>query len=666
MAVAWPSAVPFTCDINSLTESDQDVLVRFKPDFGLEKLRPRTSTYISIIKYQKVLTTTQWDILMAFYRSDCKNGSQQFTTNHPRTSVAITAQFNTMPTMRSLDSSKVVQATIELIVTPTTSLPSSLVGYSAESTQFFLRLATVPTTARRTAYATLIDSLVAANVWQQLDALYILAAADAATANTNLKQSAGTLTPVNAPAFTVDKGYLPNGATSSYLNTGINTSTFGGHYTTTSGTYFGWAGPFSPLKQGTNTGLACSFIIGINEPGGNQDSIGPSMFGSGEAFGCQVNDGSTFNVPIGIAASGLYAGDRSGTTVGAYYNGVQLGTATHAGAALFNSNVLIGTAQDTTVANNYSPNNIAAAGFGGSLGLSGQVALYSAINTYLSTVGFISSDPYTAFINRLQTTPSGPRQTLYQTLINNLISDGVWQKLDVLWVLAAADSVTARTNLVQDRYVANRGGGGGGGDLSVSGPTFTTDRGYTMVATNNNTNNFGTPLYDPSDPTRALGNAKFLQNDAHCMLWQLAEGQFNDEETTFNNNHTCGMLIQPRGTSNQAFGEINTDESIGSGNATVSSVTSAIGMFTVTRSVASFCTLYVHQGAAPGTVQSGVQNRVSKALAGADAGGPAPWTLGSQATRQYAAASIGRSLTATDEQNLYNRLYAYLHAVGAA
>ena len=120
----WPSSVPFTCDINSLKEADLDVTARFKPDWGIEKLRPRSSSYIQTLSYTKVLTLAQWDNLLTFYRFDCKNGTQTFTSTHPRKGTAMTAQFSGIPEMQTLDSALVVRAAISLTLLPQVPDPS--------------------------------------------------------------------------------------------------------------------------------------------------------------------------------------------------------------------------------------------------------------------------------------------------------------------------------------------------------------------------------------------------------------------------------------------------------------------------------------------------------------------------------------------------------------
>ncbi|MDO8408895.1 MAG: hypothetical protein Q7S93_02370 [Phenylobacterium sp.] len=67
----------------------------------------------------------------------------------------------------------------------------------------------------------LVSALKAAGVWARLDALFVMAAADAQAAGLNWAAPGGaSLTPVNSPDFAPDLGYQGDGATS-YLETGF-------------------------------------------------------------------------------------------------------------------------------------------------------------------------------------------------------------------------------------------------------------------------------------------------------------------------------------------------------------------------------------------------------------------------------------------------------------
>lgn len=114
----WPVSVPTSCNLNTLNEQDEDVLARFKPEVGVEKLRQRTNLLIQLITYEKVMTTTQWDALLSFYRTDCKNGALAFNGTHPRKGAAIVAQWTSKPVMASMDSHAFVNVSIAYTILP--------------------------------------------------------------------------------------------------------------------------------------------------------------------------------------------------------------------------------------------------------------------------------------------------------------------------------------------------------------------------------------------------------------------------------------------------------------------------------------------------------------------------------------------------------------------
>ena len=114
----WPTTVPTSCNISSLNEQDDDVLARFKPEVGVEKLRQRTSLTIQMITYEKVMTLTQWNALMTFYRVDCKQGALAFSGTHPRKGTAVVAQWTQKPSMQSMDSATYVNVSIAYTILP--------------------------------------------------------------------------------------------------------------------------------------------------------------------------------------------------------------------------------------------------------------------------------------------------------------------------------------------------------------------------------------------------------------------------------------------------------------------------------------------------------------------------------------------------------------------
>jgi hypothetical protein len=167
----------------------------------------------------------------------------------------------------------------------------AVAAYCPQARALFARLATPPAPARAAAYDAMIRALLAAGVWSKLDALYLLAAADAATALTNLKQSSYGLTAVNSPAFTADRGYTGNGTTQ-YLNPGFTPSTASGQYTQNSASIFWWMRTRITVGAGADA-------VGVYRVGRHRQRLfGPDGSGhwhpaqqhvGGRPFGCRVS-----------------------------------------------------------------------------------------------------------------------------------------------------------------------------------------------------------------------------------------------------------------------------------------------------------------------------------------------------------------------------------------
>lgn len=107
------------------------------------------------------------------------------------------------------------------------SLQGASSPYDPAANALFAAMTTPPDAARKTLINNMIVSLKASGVWALLDCLYVLAAADNQAARLNWK-APGTFTasPVNSPAFVVDRGYTGDGS-SSLLDSGFNPATTG-------------------------------------------------------------------------------------------------------------------------------------------------------------------------------------------------------------------------------------------------------------------------------------------------------------------------------------------------------------------------------------------------------------------------------------------------------
>lgn len=248
---------------------------------------------------------------------------------------------------------------------------SSSSGFSAETTQFFDRLITMPSSSRQTTYSTLIDGLVSAGVWAKLDALFMYAAADAATSLTNLVQVShgGFLdTGTGTPTFTADRGWSGNGAPGQRdVNMNFNPSTAAGHYT-------------------QNDAMFCAWQIGTTQE--NELFLADTLNDSKIELFPKWSDGNTYWAVNGTEitttapanSGGFWLGQRTASNASELRrNDVSVGTSASASTALSNSSIVL-----KPVAN-----IVGCAGVGASLSSAQQTSLYNALNSYLTAIGAV-------------------------------------------------------------------------------------------------------------------------------------------------------------------------------------------------------------------------------------------------------------------------------------
>ena len=228
--------------------------------------------------------------------------------------------------------------------------------------------------------ATLIDGLVSDGVWAKLDALYVLAQQNATDSLLNLVGTSYSLTVgFGSPVFTTYVGYsFPTGG--SYFDTNFNTSTAPSpKYTQNSASFGVWS--YAVVTE--------NFAVMGNGAAGAASILYPSF--SGSAFYARVNDSTAGSVPT-PGSKGVFAGDRSSSAnVVPYWNGVSQGAVTSTSGAPINGDFAIGSVGAALLRGAASPRTTAqtlcAVFIGASLGASGQLALYTRLRTYMTSVG---------------------------------------------------------------------------------------------------------------------------------------------------------------------------------------------------------------------------------------------------------------------------------------
>lgn len=247
-------------------------------------------------------------------------------------------------------------------------------GFNVLSLAIFDAFTTPPTAERKVIIDTAVLALVAGGVWDELDALYMLAAADSQAALVNWKNP-GTFDAVasGGPTFTADRGFTGD-ATDAQLDAGFNPTTAASpHFTQNSASMAAWA-----LTDAAD-----------NKPiiGNATDQTGTNIYPNfaGDAF-LRLNDATEAEGFAVAGGTGFFLANRS-TSTGrqGYRNGASLGAyASNTSKAVLNEDMKI-LRQGTK----FSGAQVAAASFGGSLDATQQLAFYNAMLAYMQAVGAV-------------------------------------------------------------------------------------------------------------------------------------------------------------------------------------------------------------------------------------------------------------------------------------
>jgi hypothetical protein len=228
----------------------------------------------------------------------------------------------------------------------------------------------------------------------------------------------------------------------------------------------------------------------------------------------------------------------------------------------------------------------------------------------------------------------------YTALIDGLVADGIWAKLDVLYIFATQDATTANLNLVSSSFTA----------IPTGSPTFTADRGYTGVDAST------TKYINTQFNAFTASSPKFVRDSSHVSVWS---------NTNTTSGAAGGYLIgQVNGSAvvgiAAKFSDGNSYYACNGANSVVANANST-GHYVATRSVSTTLVTYrnASQTSNVANASTAVGNRNVTILAVNNAG-----TINQGSACQIAMASMGSALDATNVTNFYNRLRTYMTAVG--
>lgn len=250
--------------------------------------------------------------------------------------------------------------------------------FIAAAKALFARFSTQPIYTRAAQINNFIAALIWLGIWQKLDALYLLAAADAQAAQRNWIADQFNLTPVNAPTFTADRGYAGNG-TSSYLDTGFNPASGSPKYLRDSASFGIWRNVLATSGLKVDAG---AIFNSAPYPGVVfQTNIGVGN----ELASLNANGSITSGLAYGL---GHRTVSRQGSAGYAYYsNGAKVIDLTHASVAVQSLNIFLLALNQGGTPSQHSNARLSAFYIGSGLTDADVAALHIAMNTYLTAIG---------------------------------------------------------------------------------------------------------------------------------------------------------------------------------------------------------------------------------------------------------------------------------------
>ncbi len=240
---------------------------------------------------------------------------------------------------------------------------------------------------------------------------------------------------------------------------------------------------------------------------------------------------------------------------------------------------------------------------------------------------------------------SGTETTAYTTMIDGLVTDGIWSKIDGLYIFATNTTTTANLNVKSSSF-----------GLTQTGTiTFTADQGYTP----NGSTGFLNTAYTPSSSGGSLTQnsafaAVYIRTSRTSSATVAQMGAFSGGSNSLYliPDISSGTMdaIMNAGAGSMNFTQADTDiQGFWVASRTGSTTTNAFNFRTGTSSLGSNAT--ASTGLSTDSIYIGAMNN----------GGSAAFFAGDQ----QAAVAFGGGLTSGEALSLSNRVNAYITAVGA-
>jgi hypothetical protein len=224
-----------------------------------------------------------------------------------------------------------------------------------------------------------IRELKAAGVWSDLDWLPVLAAENAASALVDWK-ARKTMTAINSPTFTADRGYAFDGSTN-YLWTGFTPST---DSVAATGTSF-MLGAYERTNVSASTVVIGAFIS-------STQNLRLTVRNVADALQLSANTAMTSLSTTTTDGRGLSVGATNGTAASGYKNGAVTAlspvTLTTPGSSATSVQLFIGAQNNSGSPGGFRAASVGYALFGGNAWTAAQHAqFYNIMQRYMTTLG---------------------------------------------------------------------------------------------------------------------------------------------------------------------------------------------------------------------------------------------------------------------------------------
>ena len=271
--------------------------------------------------------------------------------------------------------------------------------------------------------------------------------------------------------------------------------------------------------------------------------------------------------------------------------------------------------------------------------LSGAVAVTTSDTWTLDPIGIVQTSTlgagpsYTfdadtnAWVTATGVAVTTARKLIVNDLILGLKADGIWAKLDRLWLFAAADTQSALLGLKLSTATA------------VNSPAFVADRGFTGAAS----------AYIDCNYNPSTDAVNWAQNNACFFAWNNTAGQVAN--ALVGANVANRNKLYPEHATNDTRWSIN----VVSSQAATTGIVGNTGLWAVNRTASTATQLYLN----------GIE--LATATMGSGALGSAIYVFRDATiytTRQCCCFGNGANLSIPEQVALYNRIRTYMSGVG--